>query len=193
MIIGLTGGIGSGKSAALLSLKEKGYKTVSCDDVTRELYKKRKTLVKLKREFPSAIKGRIFLKADKKEISRIAFSNERKYAFLNEFLTRETFDIAYKRAEKLAKKYAKVIVEVPLLFENKLADKFDKVIVITREKERRIASVKARSHLSEAEISARIDAQFNYDNADLSPFTVIKNDGEIEDLAAAVIKAVKSF
>ena len=64
MIIGLTGGIGSGKSTALDILKKNGYKTVSCDDITRELYRKRKTLKKLRGEFPSAIKGRFFLKAD---------------------------------------------------------------------------------------------------------------------------------
>ena len=85
MIIGLTGGIGSGKSAALNALKENGYKTVSCDDITRELYKKRKTLKKLRGEFPSAIKGRLFLKADKKEIARIVFSDKVKYDFLKRY------------------------------------------------------------------------------------------------------------
>lgn len=193
MIIGLTGGIGSGKSAAIAALKEHGYKTVSCDEITRELYKKRKTLKTLRGEFPSAIKGRIFLKADKKEIARVIFSDKKKYRFLNEFLTQKTFDVAYRRAEKLAKKGGKVIVEVPLLFENNFADKFDKVIVITRDKEKRIASVKARSNLSGKEITARISAQIDYDKFDLSPFTVIKNDGNISDLAAAVLKAVKSF
>ena len=193
MIIGLTGGIGSGKSAAIAALQENGYKTVSCDDVTRELYKKRKTLKTLRKEFPSAIKGKLFLKADKKEIARVIFSDKEKYDFLNRFLTQETFDIAYHRAEKLAKKGGTVIVEVPLLFENNLQNRFDKVIVITRDKEKRIASVKARSDLSEEEILSRIAAQVDYDNIDLSPFTVIKNDGNISDLAAAVLKAVKSF
>lgn len=193
MIIGLTGGIGSGKSAAIAALKENGYKTVSCDEITRELYKKRKTLKTLRGEFPSAIKGKIFLKADKKEIARVIFSDKEKYDFLNGFLTKKTFDIAYRRAEKLAKKGGKVIMEVPLLFENNFADKFDKVIVITRDKETRIAGVKARSNLSEEEIAARIAAQVDYDGIDLSPFTVIKNDGNVSDLAAAVVKAVKEF
>ncbi|MBR0189373.1 MAG: dephospho-CoA kinase, partial [Clostridia bacterium] len=107
MIIGLTGGIGSGKSAAIAALQENGYKTVSCDDVTRELYKKRKTLKTLRKEFPSAIKGKLFLKADKKEIARIIFSDEKKYAFLNGFLTKETFNIAIKQAKKMK---GKVIV-----------------------------------------------------------------------------------
>ena len=190
MLIGLTGGIGSGKSAALAALKQHGYKTISCDDITARLYRRRGTLKKLRTEFPSAIKGRLFLKADKKEISRIVFSDKKKYAFLNEYLTQETFTVAMARAKKIK---GTVIVEVPLLFENNLQSLFDKVIVITREKSARIAAVKSRSNLSEEEITARINAQFDYDKKDLSAYTVIKNDGDISDLAAAVIKAVKEI
>ena len=193
MIIGLTGGIGSGKTAALCALKEDGYYTVSCDDITRELYKKRETLKTLRGEFPSAIKGKLFLKADKKEIARIIFSDREKYEFLNDFLTKKTFKTAMQRAYKAAKTRGAVIVEVPLLFENDLQRYFDKVIVITRDKDKRIESVKARSALSDKEIAARIAAQVDYDEIDLSPFTVIKNDGSESDLAAAVVKAVKDL
>ena len=190
MLIGLTGGIGSGKSAALAALQKNGYKTISCDDITRALYNRRSTLKKLRAEFPSAITGKLFLKADKKEISRIIFSDKATYAFLTDYLTKETFKIAMARAKKIK---GTVIVEVPLLFENDLQNVFDKVIVITREKSARIAAVKSRSNLSEEEIAARINAQFDYDKKDLSTFTVIKNDGEVSDLAAAVLKAVKEI
>lgn len=188
MIIGLTGGIGSGKSTALNALKQEGYKVISCDEITRELYKKRKILKTLRGEFPTAIKGKIFYKADKKEISRIVFSDEEKYTFLVDFLTKETFDIAMSRAKK---QKGTVIVEVPLLFENELSAHFDKIIVITRDKAKRIESIKARSNLSEEEILPRINKQIDYDKFNFTPYLVIKNDGTKEDLAAAVIKAVK--
>lgn len=193
MIIGLTGGIGSGKSAALRALKKNGYKTVSCDDITREIYRRRSTLKKLRAEFPSAIKGDKVLTVDKKEISRIIFADKEKYAFLTEFLTKKTFDIAMRRAAQYAEKNGVAIVEVPLLFENNVQSAFDKVIVITRDKAERIAAVKKRSDLSEEEILSRINKQIDYDNVDLSAFAVIKNDGEVSDLAAAVLTAVKSF
>ena len=188
MLIGLTGGIGSGKSTALDILEKNGYKTISCDDITRELYTKRKILKKLREVFPSTISGKIKLKADKKEIARIVFSDKEKYRFLTEFLTAETFNLAMKRAKKLK---STVIMEVPLLFESELADKFDKVIVITREKAARIESVKQRSNLTENEIEDRLKKQIDYDSFDFSRFTVIKNDGTVEDLAAAVLKAVR--
>ena len=188
MIIGLTGGIGCGKSTALEVLKKHGYPVISCDDITRGLYKKRKILKKLRIEFPSAIAGRVFYKADKKEISRIIFSDEKKYTFLTDFLTKETFKVAISRAKKIK---GTAIVEVPLLFENNLAANFDKIIVITRDKTARIDAVKNRSQLSAEEINARINRQIDYDNFDFTPYTVIKNDGSEEDLAAAVLKAVK--
>ena len=98
-----------------------------------------------------------------------------------------------RRAEKYAEKNGVAIVEVPLLFENNVQSAFDKVIVITRDKAERIAAVKKRSDLSEEEILSRINKQIDYDNVDLSAFAVIKNDGEVSDLAAAVLTAVKSF
>lgn len=188
MIIGLTGGIGSGKSTALNALKKAGYSVISCDEITKELYKKRKILKTLRKEFPSAIKGKFFYKADKKEIARIIFSDKKKYAFLNDFLTKETFTLALNKAQKIK---GTAIVEVPLLFESNVAHNFDKIIVITRAKEERIKSVKERSNLSEEEIFSRIDKQIDYDKFDFTPYTVIKNDGREEDLAAAVIKAVR--
>lgn len=188
MIIGLTGGIGSGKSTALNALEKNGYKTISCDRVTRELYKKRGVLKKLRTVFPSAISGKIRLKADKKEISRIIFSDEEKYVFLTEFLSFAAFDAAIKRAKKIK---GTVIVEVPLLFENGFQKYFDKIIVITRDKAARIESVKSRSALTEEEITARINRQIDYDGFDFTPYTVIKNDGSEENLAAAVLNAIK--
>ena len=188
MLIALTGGIGSGKSTALSALKEKGYKTISCDDITRELYRKRRVLKTLRQVFPSAISGKIKLKADKKEIARIVFANKEKYAFLNGYLTQETFKVAMKRAKKIK---GTAIVEVPLLLENDLAGAFDKVIVIVRDKKARVESVKARSGLSADETVARINAQVDYDAIDLTPFTVIKNDGSEQDLKTAVLKAIK--
>lgn len=188
MIIGLTGGIGSGKTTAISALQKNGYKTVSCDDITRELYTKRKVLKNLRKEFPSAITGRIKLKADKKEIARIVFSDKQKYEFLNKNLTKETFKLAMKRAKKLK---GTVIVEVPLLLENDLASEFDKVIVIVRDKNARIESVKARSDLTDEETLARINAQVDYEKIDLSKYIVIKNDGSEEDIAEKILSAVK--
>ena len=56
-LIAVTGGIGSGKSVAVNVLSATGYNTLSCDDITTDLYEKRKVKLLLKKFFPSAVKG----------------------------------------------------------------------------------------------------------------------------------------
>lgn len=179
MLIGLTGGIGSGKTTALAVFNELGFNTFSCDREVNALYKKRKVLKELKKQFPQAIKGGIFLKADKKLIAREIFEDEKKYVFLTDFLATAAFDAACLKAKK-----SKVdsVIEVPLLFEKNLSGAFDKVVVITRNAADRKKSAMARSGLSEEEVAARISAQVDYDGMDLSRFTVIENNGTEEEL-----------
>ena len=84
-------------------------------------------------------------------------------------------------------------VEVPLLFEGNYQKTFDGVIVVTRGLDLRIAGVKKRSDLSEEEIRKRMSAQINYQEFDLSPYTVIDNDGAMAELKEKVICAIKNF
>ena len=179
MLIGLTGGIGSGKSTALDIFREQGFKIFSCDEEVKDLYKKRKVLIRLKKEFPQAIKGIIFLKADKKIIADEIFKNKKKYDFLTDFLATAAFNSVIFKAKK---QKCDCVIEVPLLFEKDLADAFDKVVIIKRNISDRKKSVMKRSSLSEEEISPRINAQADYEKLDLSPYIVIENNGTIEDL-----------
>ena len=86
-----------------------------------------------------------------------------------------------------------VFAEVPLFFEANLKGKFDGAIVVKRNLQSRIASVISRSGLTEEEVIKRINCQFGYDNADLSEFTVIENDGDLVDLTETVKSAIKNL
>ncbi len=188
MKIAITGGIGSGKTVAVSALKKAGIKVVNCDEVVKELYKNRAFLKELKKIFPDEIKGRIFLKADKKKIAEKAFSDDKVYKLLTETVTERALSVALSRAEKNDLS----VVEVPLLFETKAEKYFDRVIVIKRDLKDRIESVKKRSNLSEEEITARIKAQFDYEKKDLSRYIVLENDKGKEELAEKVFAAVES-
>jgi dephospho-CoA kinase len=181
--IAVTGGIGSGKSVAVSIIKELGYPVFSCDQITAVLYENKTVLKGLKKIFPTAIKGIFNLKADKKEIARIIFSDKSKYEQLNDFLMplilSELFD-------KLKGEKGLVFAEVPLLFEFNATNYFDKIIVVTRELNARIESVKTRSKLSTEQIKERIASQFDYDNNDLSSYEIITNNGTIADLEQQV-------
>lgn len=188
--VAITGGIGSGKSTALLALKNAGYATVSCDEVTKELYNKQSVLRALKKLFPAAIKGTIRLKADKAQIAKEAFSDKQKLDKLNALMHPK---IMAELMSKLDSAKEIAFAEVPLLFEGGYQNSFDNVIVIGRSLESRIKSVKERSKLTDGEIKDRISNQIDYDTLDKSGFTMIENDGDKEKLEEAVLAAANKI
>ena len=190
LLIAITGGIGSGKTTALSILNSLGYFTISCDKITADLYKKRAIKKIIKGLFPTAVSGKLFLKVDKKEISKIVFNDK----ILNDKLTDTLTPIIFNESIKIASRQKGIVfVEVPLLFEKNYVDKFDKVIVITREKQAKIQSVMARSNLTEQEVLSRISMQVDYDNLDMGDYIVIDNNGDLEQLKGRLIKAVHTI
>ena len=189
MKIAVTGGIGSGKTAATTALKNAGIKVISCDEIVKNLYRRQGFLRKIKKIFPAAVTGKIFLKADKKKIAEEVFNSPQKYQLLNKTVTLKALEIA----EKKANRYKFSVTEVPLLFENNAENRFDRVIVIKRDLKKRIQSVKARSFLTEEEILKRINAQFDYDNSDLSAYIVIQNDEDLDNLSKQILTAINKI
>ena len=173
-IIGITGGIGSGKSYALRILEDAGYQTISSDKVVKDLYEKRKIKLLLKKLFPTAVKGYFNPVIDRNEIAIIVFSDNDARQKLTNLITPLVMEEIEKRVKKLT---GRIFVEVPLLFECGYQNKFDGVMVIMRDIEERIQSVIKRSNMSREQVLKRIASQFDYQNANLSPYTVIVNDG----------------
>ena len=178
-IIAITGGIGSGKSQVLNTLKDAGEKVISCDALTNELYKKHAVKRWLKKTFPHSAKGVFNIKIDKKKIASVVFSDQEKLKLLTDYLTPLILKESLARAKKLG---GRVFIEVPLLFECNAQSKFDKVVVIIRDLESRISSVMARNKLSREQVLERINSQFDYDSADLSQYHVIINAGDLQAL-----------
>lgn len=185
--VAITGGIGSGKSTAITLIKEMGYPVVSCDEITAELYQKRQVLSGLKKIFPTAVSGIIKLKADKKLIASAIFSDKNKYNALNDFLMPLIQKELFLRLNKHS---GLVFAEVPLLFETNLQVEFDHVLVITRDKEKRIESVMARSNMTKEQVLERINAQFDYDAFSATHEIVIENDGDLETLKEKLTSAI---
>ncbi len=185
----ITGGIGSGKTFASNILKEAGYTVISADNITTKLYKKRKIRLVLKGIFPSAIKG-IFLKIDRKEISRIAFNDDAKHKQLTDAITPLVMEEIRKKCKKIK---SDVFVEVPLLFECNEQDNFDEVLVVMRPLKDRIESVKVRSNLSEEDIVARMNRQVDYNSFDLSKHIILLNDCDAKKFRERVLDIAKSL
>ena len=182
MIIAITGGIGAGKSTAITAIKQMGYLVISADDTYGELLKDP--------DFVQGVYRAVEITTDKIELDRnlvstAVFHNLKKLKALNDFTHAKIYSAMFEKS----KNHDVVFHEVPLLFESGYQEKYDKVIVIMRDLNSRIQSVKARSGLSTDEVVSRIKNQYNYENLDKNKHTVITNDGNLLDFSAKV-KAV---
>ncbi len=179
--VAITGGIGSGKSAVCNLIKELGYVVFSADEVYKELL--------CNDEFFNGVLDSVGVKfkGDKnqslKEVSSIVFLNKDLLQALNNYTHPK---IMQKLFELNSKQSGVVFNEVPLLFEGGYENLYDEVIVVFRDKQKRIESVIKRSNLTSVEVEERIKNQFNYEKILNSKHTIIYNDGTAIDLAKNV-------
>ena len=189
-LIAITGGIGSGKSFVLNTLKNNGYPTLSSDEIVKTLYKKPTVKRILKDVFPSAVKGEKRLTIDYKTLTELAFMNKENNQKLTKSITPLVLEQILKKAKRIK---GTAFVEVPLLFECDFADKFDGVIVVLRDKQTRIESVINRSNLTKAQVEDRMNFQVNYDKKDLSKYIVIVNDKDLPHIEKIVLDLAKQL
>ena len=177
--IAVTGGIGSGKSAAIRLLQEMGYHTFSCDEIYRECIELPEYVKEVEKAFPSAVMGG---KIDRKALSALVFSDEKSLKILNGLAHPLIMGRLYQKMQGVS---GVCFAEVPLLFEEGHEKDFDKVIVVTRNKTERIAAVQNRDGLSAIDIEERMLRQYDYDKNEghlKKEFYVIENNGSIEQL-----------
>ncbi len=144
--IGLTGGIGSGKSAALQAFARRGAAVCSADDVVHELYADPEIIDAVKQRFgPGVIApdGSV----DRAVLGDRAMAADGGMRFLEDLLHPRIGEarrqwIARQRA--LVPAPALLVCEVPLLFEAGLGDRFDAVVVVTASESVRRARVSER-------------------------------------------------
>ena len=157
-IIGLTGGIGSGKSTVANMFKELGVPVYNSDERAKYLMN---TSLDIKRQLIKLL-GEEAYKGDKLNRSFIAekvFSNTNLLAELNGIvhpIVRNDFIDWTKKQD-----YSYVIQETALLFENKAQDLYDSIILVTAPKETRIIRVVDRDKSSREQVIARMKNQLD--------------------------------
>ena len=161
-VIGLTGGILSGKSTIAQMLAEKGAAIIDADKLAHEAYKpKTKLNQELVDEFGTGIRkadGSI----DRKKLSRIVFDDTKALTRLNAIVHPHIREMARSKIEQLRKKgTAIVVLEGALLIEAKWTDLADEVWVALTPTEVAIKRLEERGGLTENEARARIQAQLS--------------------------------
>lgn len=153
MIFGLTGGIGCGKSTVSKFLKKNGYKIVDADIVSRQIYEYEDVCKKVEEVFPSAFTDGVL---DRRKLSKIVFSDEKSLNILNN-ITKDRYMSILK--DELKKSGNRVVLDAALLFESRLDDMVDKVIVVRCDRDVQIERVMKRDGRTRDEIENIIDSQ----------------------------------
>jgi len=190
--IGLTGGIGSGKSTISNFLNEIGIKVVDADKVSREVLSK---YTEIKEKIRIEFGKKVFFddgSLNRKLLGDIIFKNvEKKTCFENIIIPYIIKEIRMK-IESLEKNREKIIVlDAPTLMENKLNEEMDYNITVWVDRETQIERVMGRDESSFEEVISRIDSQMSLDKKkELSDF-IIDNRGAVEDTLQQVNKVLR--
>ena len=176
--IGLTGGLGAGKSEALRALGELGAATLSTDEVAHEVLASEREAV-VERLGPGvAPDGEI----DRALVAERVFGDDDARAWLEGLLwPRVGARVLEWRTEAEAARPAPraAVVEVPLLFESGMEPVFDATIAVVADEDERERRAAARGHAAVAERERRQLSQ--PEKAQRADFTV-RNDGTLEEL-----------
>lgn len=184
VIIGITGGIGSGKSTIANWIKEKGYQVVSSDTLAKELMQ---TNPELKSVLINAFGTAIYLedgKLNKSLLSDMIFSPTNSQVLkINKIVHPFVIDEIVKRLEIYAEEGNRLIfVESALMFESGMAEGYDYIITVYTNEENVIERVGERSGLSKEKIRTIMKSQLNpIEKKKLADF-VIDNNGTLKDL-----------
>jgi dephospho-CoA kinase len=186
--IGLTGGIGSGKTTAAARFAALGAHVYHADEVARHALDPGAVCYdRVVSEFGTQI-----LQADqtidRRKLGEIVFADESKRQLLNSIIHPYVIGELFLRAERdLASETNGIAVfEVPLLFESGMHQMMDCNIVVTSPEEDRIRRVMERDNLTREQVIARIRSQMPEEEKVLLADYVLKNDSTQENFLKQV-------
>lgn len=164
MVIGLTGGIGSGKSTVSDYLREKGYTILDADEISRNLTKNDAAV---RNEIKKVFGDEAFDESgqlNRKKVADLVFSNTELKEKLERIVTERVIEISLEEIANWKKKRPGDILffDAPLLFEFGLDAYTDESWVVYAPKKKRIERVVDRDKVSPAQVEARIKNQMPY-------------------------------
>ena len=184
-VIGITGGIGSGKSTVSRILSEKlNAPILDADKIAKEAVNSPEIILKIKKFFGESIFDNPQL-INREKLSDIVFSNENKLLELNKIIHPYVMKEIEKKVNELKQNNEYIILDVPLPNES-FINLSDKIIVVVTNEETRIKRVMSRSNLSEGSVKKRIAKQMPTENYIKLADFIIKNNGSMEELVEKI-------
>lgn len=192
--IAVTGGAGSGKTDVCSRLKALGLEVISADDMAKAaVVPGSAALQKIVGFF-----GEKILLSDgslnRKTLRQIITDDDAARNTLEIILHREISTLISENVFRLEKEgHRMVVIEIPLLFELDLQDRFDRVIVVSASREIRIQRLMERDHISRDSAEKLINVQMSERKKIEGADFVVRNEGSREDLAKSVEDVFKKL
>ncbi|WP_374122718.1 dephospho-CoA kinase [Leptotrichia hongkongensis] len=196
VVIGLTGGIGTGKSTVSQILKEKKFPVIDLDIISHEVIKFPKVVEKIVENFGKEVleynnTGNWIVSREK--LGRVIFGNREKRLILNSVMHPEILRIMREKILECKKENKIIFVEIQLLFEVQWEKEFDYILLVSVEKETQIKRILSRDNRSKEEALSIINSQMSLDEKKKRSDYVIENDGNIQDLEKKVDDFLKKI
>jgi dephospho-CoA kinase len=188
LLVGLTGGIGSGKSTVSAMLAERGAEVVDADQIAREVVLPgQPAWHKIRDHFgPGVLRpdGSI----ERKALAEIVFGDQAKLGLLNEITHPPMFERIADRLEGARDREVIVVLDAALLIEAGLAQRVDVLLVVDLPEEVQVRRLEAKGMPAE-QAWARIASQLSREERLVHADLVIDNSGTVEELAGRVDEA----
>lgn len=194
LVVGLTGGIASGKSTVSKMFKDMGITVIDADIEARLAVEKGEPAY----ENIVAFFGRDILLEDgsinRAKLGEIIFNDLEKRLKLNSIVHPEVRKrMLAKRDQAIEAGERLIIMDIPLLFESKLTYMVDKILLVYVDAETQLERLMARNHFTKEEAISRINSQMPLiDKIQLSD-AVIDNNGTIEETRNQLIRILREW
>ena len=195
IVVGITGGIGSGKSAVCRMLAEKGFRVFYADAIAKELYLRDKKLLKQIVKASSKeilnFKGIVILP----KLKEFIFSNRKNYLKFNSIIHPVVIEYLKKEIQKAEEKV--IIIEAALIFESSFDKVLDYVITVFSDKKIRLERMKLRDGTKKSEVEKIMKFQMDEKKKiEKSDFVIVNNEGVNElsekvNLLAGILQTMK--
>ena len=179
MILGITGGSGSGKSSLLALIREKGGMALDCDAIYHELLCNDKALIEeISRHFPSAVKDGT---VDRKRLGTIVFQDAAALTQLNKITHGAVKQAVLQQLSSLPQLAA---IDAIALFESGLSELCQLTVAVTAPEEDRVARLVQRDNITRDYALSRIHAQkSDAEFSRLCDYT-LHNNGNLQEFRA---------
>ncbi len=194
LLVGVTGGIGSGKSTFAALLAERGAHVIDADQLGRDAVKPgRPTWHSVVDQFGDEVITPLAMEIDRGRLAEIVFADPEKLAALNAIVHPPIFKAIADELDILSGTDTIVVVDAALIFETGLDKAMNVVVAVVSTRATRRARLMRHRAMTADQANARMATQIDPDDSAARADIVVRNDRTLEDLAVEADRVWKEL